>query len=80
MASRQLDEISKLEAELEKLFSTGNESKPEIEELKNENSKLIYQINTLKKSIQKEKADIVPPKGSFFITILPLFFDTILQL
>merc|ERR1711990_103239 len=64
MASRQLDEISKLEAELEKLFdSTGNEnSKPEIEELKNENLKLIYQINTLKKAIQKEKDDIVPPK------------------
>ena len=60
MASAQLDEISELEIELDKLLS-----EQDLDELRTENQKLTYQINTLKKAIAVEKANIVPAKGNF---------------
>ena len=58
MAAAQLAQIKKLEAELELLLN-----EPVLEEIRVENQKLIYQINSLKKAIDEEKSNIVPPKG-----------------
>ena len=54
----QLAEIERLESELENLFDDSS-----VEELKSENAKLAYQINTLHRAINQEKANYVPPKG-----------------
>ena len=56
--SGQLAEIERLETELENLLND-----PSVAELKTENAKLAYQINTLHRAINQEKANYVPPKG-----------------
>jgi len=56
--SGQLAEIERLETELEDLLND-----PSVAELKLENAKLAYQINTLHRAINQEKANYVPPKG-----------------
>ena len=56
--SGQLAEIERLEIELENLLND-----PSVAELKTENAKLAYQINTLHRAINQEKANYVPPKG-----------------
>lgn len=56
--SGQLAEIERLETELEDLLND-----PSVAELKSENAKLAYQINTLHRAINQEKANYVPPKG-----------------
>ena len=56
--SGQLAEIERLETELEDLLND-----PSVAELKSENAKLAYQINTLRRAINQEKANYVPPKG-----------------
>ena len=61
--SGQLAEIEHLEIELEELLSD-----PSVSELKSENQKLIYQINSLQRAINQEKANYVPPKGKNMIT------------
>ena len=58
--SAQLAEIERLETELEDLLND-----PSVAELKSENAKLAYQINTLNRAINQEKANYVPPKGFF---------------
>ena len=58
----QLAEIERLESELENLFDDSS-----VEELKSENAKLSYQINTLHRAINQEKSNAphssVPPEG-----------------
>ena len=58
----QLAEIERLESELENLFDDSS-----VEELKSENAKLAYQINTLHRAINQEKSNAphcsVPPEG-----------------
>ena len=56
--SDKLVEIERLETELEDLLND-----PSVAELKSENAKLAYQINTLHRAINQEKANYVPPKG-----------------
>ena len=64
--SGQLAEIERLETELEDLLND-----PSVAELKSENAKLAYQINTLHRAINQEKANYIPPKG--FISYIILF-------
>ena len=64
--SCQLAEIERLETELEDLLND-----PSVAELKSENAKLAYQINTLHRAINQEKANYIPPKG--FISYIILF-------
>ena len=58
--SEQLQQVQRLEAELESLLNDSG-----VVELKAENSKLLYQINQLKKAIAEERAQIKPPTGTF---------------
>ena len=62
--SGQLAEIERLETELEDLLND-----PSVAELKSENAKLAYQINTLHRAINQEKANYVPPKGFLSLII-----------
>jgi len=66
--SGQLAEIERLETELEDLLND-----PSVAELKSENAKLAYQINTLHRAINQEKANYVPPK----VMISQSIFDTL---
>jgi len=68
--SGQLAEIERLETELEDLLND-----PSVAELKSENAKLAYQINTLHRAINQEKANYVPPKGFISHIILRLVQD-----
>ena len=55
--SDQLVEIERLEAELEDLLND-----PSVSELKSENEKLVYQIETLHRAIIQESENY-PPQG-----------------
>ena len=55
----QLAVISKLQEELNLLLT----SSPEAENLEKENRKLAYQIDVLKRSIERERAELKPLKG-----------------
>ena len=55
----QLAVISKLQEELNLLLT----SSPEAESLEKENRKLAYQIDVLKRSIERERAELKPLKG-----------------
>jgi len=64
--SSQLAEIERLEIELEDLLND-----PSISELKSENEKLTYQINTLRRAISQENAINIPPGGFISRVINP---------
>lgn len=66
--SAQLVEIERLETELDNLLND-----PVVSDLKAENSKLSYQINTLKRAIEDEKANYKPPQ----VMISQSVFDTL---
>lgn len=55
----QFVQIKKLEEELSSLLIAS----PEAEVLEKDNKKLIYQIDVLKKSIERERSELKPLKG-----------------
>ena len=78
-SSGQLAEIERLESELEDFLDH-----PSVSELKTENEKLAYQINTLRRAVNEE-VNCLPTQGYFFIlyfkyNICDSFFSDILAL